>query len=194
VEFIKSNKVGGVFVCYKNSGEKETNIHLGSSVITHSEAKDELFSLTEPFAKVYKDEVLIVNKKYQKGNSDIEVTLVESPNVLMITSFPGDNFNYSLEGVNAVIIKPYHSGTLNTENNALKSFLMRAKDIKTPVFICNFDDKKCYETVKAYKDLELIVLPFCTIPAIYSKIWIAVSKKEDIKEFVLREIANEFIN
>lgn len=193
VDFIKSKKANGVFVAYKNENETETKIHLGTAVITHAEARDEIFSLGgKPFASVLDGVVTLGEKEILPNDKDLEVNFTSSPKVLMISSFPGDNFNYSLDGVNAVIIKPYHSGTLDTNNSALLEFCERAKDENVPVFLCNVLGGKAYDSARIYKDLSLTVLPFCTIPAIYIKIWLAVSKKADIREFVLSELSSEF--
>ena len=193
VEFIKSKKANGVFVAYKNDGEDFTGIHLGTAVTTHAEARDEIFSLNnKPFAIVSNGEVSLSNVKNKVNDKELEVKFTPSPEVLMLTSFPGDNFNYNLDGVKAVIIKPYHSGTLGTENPALSNFCERANKKDVPVFLCNVMGGKAYDSAKIYKDLALTVLPFCSIPAIYTKIWIAVSTNKDIREFVLTQIASEF--
>ena len=195
VDFIKSKKANGVFVAYKNENEKETKIHLGTAITSHAEARDEIYSLGgKPFAFVL-DGVVTLSEKakdYTPNDKEMEVDFVKSPSVLMVTSFPGDNFNYSLDGVKAVLIKPYHSGTLATENPMLKDFSERAKETGVPVFLCNVMGGKAYDSARVYKELSLTVLPFCTIPAIYTKIWLAVSKNRDIREFVLSELSSEF--
>lgn len=194
VDFIKSKKANGVFVAYKNSGENFTGIHLGTAVTTHAEARDEIFSLGgKPFASVLDGVVTLGGKEVILNDKEMEVNFTTFPKVLMISSFPGDNFNYSLDGVNAVIIKPYHSGTLDTNNSALLEFCERAKGENVPVFLCNVLGGKAYDSARIYKDLSLTVLPFCSIPAIYTKIWLAVSTGKDIREFVLNPIASEFI-
>ncbi len=195
VDFIKSKKANGVFVCYKNCTEENVQIHLGSRVIGHAEAMDDLYSLGgKPFSTVLDDEVLLSSgAEDNKQNSlDREVQFLSFPKVLVINSFPGDDFGYNLEGLNAVLIKPYHSGTLNAESKELYEFCERAKEKGVPVFLCNVNGGKAYVSSKIYKDLSLTVLPFCSIPAIYVKIWIAVSLGKDVREFVVNEISSEF--
>ena len=196
VDFIKSKSANGVFVSYKNADESETKIHLGTRVIGHAEAMDEIHSLGgECFATVSSEGKVSMNYvEWQPlvNGEDRTVEFVASPKVLMINSFPGDDFSYNLDGVNAVLIKPYHSGTLNTENTNLNSFCQRAKEKGVPIFLGNVAGGKAYSSSKSYKDLCLTVLPFCSIPAIYVKIWRAISLKKDVREFVINEISSEF--
>ncbi len=197
VDFIKSKKAKGVFVSYKNTGEEQTQIHLGSRVICHAEAMDEVYSLGGvPFGSVDGKGVVTLNDKFNGvtlNGKDRLVDFISSPKVLMVGSFPGDDFNYNLDGVNAVLIKPYHSGTLNTENLALREFCERAKEKGVPVFLSNVAGGSAYSSAKIYKDLSLIVLPFCATPAVYVKIWMAVSLKKDVREFVINQLSAEFL-
>ncbi len=196
VDFIKSKKANGVFVSYENSGKEETQIHLGTRVTSHSEARDEIFSLGDIHFATVKDGEVTLNDKMTEtvfNGEDRAVEFLSSPQVLIVNSCPGDEFRYNLEGVKAVIIKPYHSGTLNTENPALREFCQRAKDMGVPIFLCNVLGGKTYSSAKTYKDLSLTVLPFCAIPAIYVKIWLSLSLKKDIREFVINEISGEFM-
>ena len=194
VDFIKSKKANGVFVSYQNALDKDVEIHHGLSVVGHAEAMDDIFSLGgNCFACVNKaGEVTVKGEKPLRFSNGLDVKFVSSPKTLMINSFPGDEFNYSLEGVKAVLIKPYHSGTLNTESKEFLSFCERARDKGVPVFLCNVTGGKAYSSSKIYKDLSLTVLPFSSIPAIYVKIWIAVSLNKPIVEFVINEISQEF--
>ncbi len=195
VDFIKSKKANGVFISYKNRGEERTQIHLATGAVGHAEALDEIFSLGgQPFATVTAGEVELCKnaQEFLPNEVDRKVQFVSSPKTLIINSNPGDEFVYNVEGLNAVLIKPYHSGTLNTESENLHKFCERAKDLGVPVLLCNVAGGKAYVSSKNYKDLQLTVLPFCTVPAIYMKVWLATSLKKDVTEFVINEIASEF--
>ena len=194
VDFIKSKKANGVFVSYQNALDKDVEIHLGSLVVGHPEAMDNLFSLGgNCFALVNKDgEVTITQERPLRFSNGLDVKFTPSPKTLVINSCPGDEFNYSLKDVKAVLIKPYHSGTLNTENKKFLSFCERARENGVPIFLCNVTGGKAYSSSKIYKDLSLTVLPFSAIPAIYVKTWLAVSLNKPIVEFVVNEISGEF--
>lgn len=195
VDFIKDKTSKGVFVAYKNSNSNVVDIHLATNVVGHAEARDDVFSLQEnPFAFVEENGSVKKNLENIIYNIDSQnVDFVASPKVLVINSCPADEFNYCLDGYKAVLIKPYHSGTLNTENKALYKFCELANKKDVPVFLANVKSGTAYESSKIYKDLSLTVLPYCSIPAIYTKIWLAISLNKEIKQFVLSPIAGEFI-
>ena len=194
VDFISKGAQKGVFVAYKNKGSEFVDVHLATSLVGHLEGRDEIFGLEEkPFAQVCDGEILLNKTPNIYNVLKREVEFCSSPSVLIINSRPGDNFDYDLENIKAVLIKPYHSGTLNTANHALKDFCKEAKEKKIPVFLANVYGGSAYESSKTYKELGLTVLPFSAIPAIYVKIWIAISLGEDIEEFVLNQLAGEFI-
>ena len=194
VDFISKGAQKGVFVAYKNKDSEFVDVHLATSLVGHLEGRDEIFGLEEkPFAQVSDGEILGGKTPIIYNVLKRDVEFCSSPSVLVINSRPGDNFDYDLENTNAVLIKPYHSGTLNTANQALKEFCKKAKEKGVPVFLANVYGGSTYESSKTYKELGLTVLPFSAIPAIYVKIWIAISLGEDIKKFVLNELAGEFI-
>ena len=197
VDFIASKKAGGVFVAYCNQLGEGTDVHYATRILSHAESMDQLFSLDgQPFATVRDGEVVLNDKCILAVNIEREksVQFVESPKVLVVTTYPGDEFNYNLEDYNAVLIKPYHSGTLNTENQKLSVFCEKAKNLGVPVFLPNVSNGTAYESSKLYEKLSLTVLPYSTVPAIYTKIWLAVSLKKQVKDFVLKQISAEFIH
>ena len=107
---------------------------------------------------------------------------------------PGDSFDYDLSKYKAVILRPYHSGTLNTESKAFSDFCKNAKDRDIPVFVVNVHGGTTYESSKLYNELGITVLPMCSFISVYMKTWLAISLKKDIKEFVRTPVANEFLN
>ena len=194
VDFIKNKTAKGVFVAYKNKNSAYVEVHNATSVVGHAEARDDLFGLEEkPFARVKCGKVEKLGKEVLQNALEEKVEFCECPKILVVNSCPGDDFSYNIENCNAVLIKPFHSGTLNTENKALRDFCERANQKDVPVFLTNVNGGTAYESSKTYKELSLVVLPYCSIPAIYMKIWIAVSLGKEIKQFVLNEIAGEFV-
>ena len=176
VEFIKSGVKSGVYISYKNpSGEHF--IHSADKALGFSENDDSIYSLNKkPFA-VYKNKKVTV---FGKPSLEVSVrtAFCEFPNILVISTHPADSFAYSLENCNAVILRPYHSGTLNTENSAFKAFLERAKNI--PVFLVNAPEGTTYETTKEYEKLGIISLPHSTFAHTYMKIWANISESKNL--------------
>ena len=196
VEFIKSGMGTGVYVSYKNSFENKVNIHTGTRLIAHMEASSEVFSVdNNPYA-FYDNGKINLNNEYISGKVSDKINPVEFcdyPKILVVDCHPGDEFNYKPENYNAIILVPYHSATLNTQNDKFKKFMDEAKQNEVPVFLVNVPSGEQYETTKIYKELNINVLPMCSKPAIYVKCWIALSLGKNIKEFVNSSVAQEFI-
>ena len=110
----------------------------------------------------------------------------------MIDSYPGNSYSYSLENVNAVIFSPYHSATLNTASEDFQNFCISTKQKNIPVFLVNAPGGIAYESTKEYNDLGIIPLPLCTFVSAYVKLWLGISRKYDLKEFMKTAISNEY--
>ena len=197
VEFIKNRQKCGVFVSYKNENEQRISFHTATRIISHAEAQSDIYSLdNNPYAFFEKGTVSI-NPDYKtsvsgKGTGKVEFT--ESPDILFIESRPAYGYEYLPDDCTAVIISPYHSGTLNTASEKFKNFCKKAKEKNIPVFVVNVPKGTAYESSSLFDELGLLVLPFCTKISVYVKCWIAQSLGKCIKEFVLYQIAEEFIS
>lgn len=194
VKFINSGLASGVFVSYKNSKDKVVSIHKATRVSQYTEATADLYSIDgEPFA--FCDKVVSANDEYKTTESSMGAGCIDfrdAPRILVIESRPGDNFTYSLEGCQVVILRPYHSGTLNTNNKALKALCIEAKEKGIPVFTVNIKAGVSYESSKVYDELGLIILPMCSFSAIYVKCWAAISLGKSVLDFVKNPIDEEF--
>lgn len=184
VEFIKSKMGNGVFVCYKNTCENVTNIHIPSRMLQHSECSADIFSIEGVPYAYYNGTVTLGGAKQREAKQPLGfIRYAENSGILVIDSRPGDSFGYSLDGVKAVILKPYHSATLNTSSNALQAFCERAKVANVPVFAVNVKHGISYESTLLFGQLGIIPLPFSTYVSAYMKIWAAVSLGVDITKF-----------
>jgi L-asparaginase len=196
VEFIKSGSDTGVYVSYKNISDNKVNIHAGTRVIAHMEASADVFSVdNNPYAFCENGKI-VLNKEYMPGKVSDHIKPIEFcayPRILVVDCHPGDEFSYNPENYNAIILVPYHSATLNTQNDKFKSFLGKANKKDIPVFLINVPSGEQYETTKIYKELNINVLTMCSKSAIYMKCWIAVSLDKNIKEFVEIPLAQEFV-
>lgn len=193
VEFIKSGVGRGVFVSYKN-GREVTKIHIGTRLLSHNENYDFVNSFdSEPYA-VFDGRIIRNEKcKYSANSNSIASALfAEKSGILAIQAMPGDAFNYNLDGIRAVILRPYHSGTLNTASSAFVEFCERARAASIPVFVVNVHGDITYETSKEFEKLGICILPMCSFPAIYVKLWLADCSDEHFKAFILQNIANEY--
>ena len=110
----------------------------------------------------------------------------------MLDSMPNARYPDNLDGIKTIILRPYHSATVNTEDKELIVLCEKAKGQSIPVFLINSREGKDYESKIAFDKMDIVVLPKCTFAAIYMKCWLAVSIGANIKEFVLKEIYGEF--
>ena len=197
VRFIEQHKKAGVFIAYRNHSPSDVYIYPATRLTTHNEGRDTVYTIDFfPYGIYDKqgDEFKLFGEISKiKGRGGIgAVDFVKDPKILFLTSHPGDSFNYKVEDYNAVLIKPYHSGTLDTANQKFVEFCKKAKQNDIPIVIPNVIEGVSYDSTANYEELGLIVLPYTAIPATYIKLWLAISLKADIKEFMLNEICGEF--
>ncbi|MBQ2828270.1 MAG: asparaginase [Clostridia bacterium] len=181
VEFIKSKKAKGVFVSYKNEKETKTNIHIPTNMLQHSELSADIYSITgEPFAQ-YDGKITLLRGERKVSEKTLGVVeYSENSGILVIDSHPGDGFGYSLDGVKAVILKPYHSATLDTANENLHVFCRKAKEKDIPVFVVGVKSGVAYESTKLFDDIGIIPLPYGTFVSAYMRIWAELSKRKHL--------------
>lgn len=169
VEHIANKKQKGVVISYKNRNEAP-KIWNPLTALSYLEGDDRLFSLE--------------NGK-EKKILPTDFTLCENHNILVLNPHPGDSFSYSIKGVKAVILRPYHSGTLNTENEKFKRFCMKANAKNIPVFVVNYPEGATYESSALFTELGIIPLENSTFASVFMKLWIGISLKNNLAHFVL---------
>ena len=174
VEFIKTGGSRGVFVSYRNFGE-DTCIHHATKVVAHTENFDEIYSIDKTPCAVYSDKIKINTDCCSESEYKGDIIFCENPQILCISAMPGDNFRYDISKCKAVILRPYHSGTLNTSSEGFIDFCNRLKSAQIPVFVVNGRDGVTYESAKEYKNLGLTVLPGSPFVAVYMKLWAEMS-------------------
>lgn len=176
VELIKSKKTKGVFVSYKNENNTKTSIHRPHNMLQHSELSGDIYSITgKPFAE-YDGEITICEENDELlPEAHGVVCYSENSAILVVDSHPGDSFSYSLDGVKAVILKPYHSATLDTANEKLHAFCSKAKEKRVPVYVVGVNGGVAYESTKLFDDVGIVPLPYGTYVSAYMKIWAEMS-------------------
>lgn len=180
VDFICSNKAKGIYVAYKNKNSAAL-FHDPVRLHNHPENDDALYSM-RPFAESKNGEVNILAEENENPLALGIFSLIKSPQILTIFSCPGDSFSYSPEKYNAIIIKPYHSGTLNTANESFIEFCKEAKSKNVPIFVVNIPDGNLYESSKEFNKLGIIPIVSSAFPSVYTRLWIAISRNENLYE------------
>ena len=173
VDFIKNGCGRGVFISYKNEN-KTVMFHNALVTLDHLEANDALFSM---YGKVYAKEtengieVLSTSEPCEK----LPAKFAEDSGILTVELHPADGYTYALENYKAVILRPYHSGTLNTDSPAFKAFCERAKALGIPVYVVNILNGAAYESAKTYEELGITPMCDTTFAAAYVKLWMQLS-------------------
>lgn len=196
VSFIKEKAGKGVFVSYRNNGCESTHIHYGTRVFSHLEITDSVYSIGDMFYASHLDGRIMLNKAFKFSDADTENKIRKfCPNsgILVVNSVPGDAFDYSLDDKKAVLLRPYHSGTVNTESSSFRAFCKRAKEKTIPVFVPGAGIETAYASTAIFNELNIKHLPCMTFVSAYIKLWLAVSEEADINEFMYKPIANEIL-
>ena len=181
VELIKSGEKG-VFIAYRNS-DGVVYYHQADKLLRHREMSDEIFSVGGPYGKLVDGRV----EFFQKNNTKAVVKgahFVKTPGILSITATPEDGFNYGLDGVKAVLLSPYHSGTLDVDSPSFGAFCYQAASRQIPIFVADVLDGDQYATSKKFSELRIISLNNEPSVSAFVKMWLAVSLDRDVKAFM----------
>lgn len=180
VEFIKQGCGKGVYISYKNRNDR-LKFHIALKALSYGESDDLIHSLYENHYAEYTENGIKLVGEAEKLTPIGKFTLCDRPKILTVSASPSDGFEYDIKKYNAIILRPYHSGTLNTENPDLKRFCKQARDFNMPVFITNIHGGAAYESSKLYEELGVIPLPCLTFVSVFMRLWIGISKNENLK-------------
>ncbi len=177
IEFIKQRQGKGVFVAYRN-GDNRPYFHAGINLLTHQEYDDSIYTLNNNYYAEYIDGKVIIHRRFvecRPAEAD-DTRLIEEPKILVINSHPADSFDYEINNYNAVIIRPYHSATLNTANTKLKLFCQKAFEQNMTVYVSSVMPGITYESSKQFDELAIKNTPNITFTDLYIKLWFDISK------------------
>jgi len=179
VEFIKSKAGKGVFAVYRNDNHS-VYLHKALSLLTHSEGNDSLHSFGSKYFAKLTDEGFAVSENTDKFNEALDFTLCKHPQILVVNAYPGESYDYNLENYKAVILRPYHSGTLDTANEKFEQFCVSAAKKGIPVFVVNVKEGTTYASSKEFDNYKIVPLYSYSFVSAYMRLWIAISKNEDL--------------
>lgn len=193
VSFIKAGAGRGVFVPYKNRGEDFVRINRAVKLIAYRELDDRLYCVDDEIcAGAYGDRIDVTYEPPRRGGGLGPIRFIERPRILTVSARPGDGFYYDLDNYEAVLLSPYHSSTLNTESREFCEFCAAAAEKNIPVFAVNIGSGAVYESALLYNELGIVKLYNSAFAAAYIKLWIALSRGENIREFMKKPICGEF--
>ncbi len=197
VAFIRGKAGRGVYACYANDASGCVDIHCAARMLRHPEFSDKIYSLGgSPYAR-YRDNMVKTCDDYipsATGTPCGRVHFCDNPGLLTIHASPTEQYDYDLSKYRAILLIPYHSGTLNTASPQLEQLCSQARELNIPVFLPDVPCGDAYESMRAYQRLHIHILLGAASVPISVKIWIAISLGLDIALFVKTPMVQEFIN
>lgn len=194
VEFIRNKIANGVFVAYKNDRETTTNIHIASRILQHIENDSDIYSIDGTTYAKY-DGSFTTNSITMSGTTNAigVVRYTSDSQILTVQSIPGSTYSYSLDNIKAILLQPYHSGTLNTANAEFVKFCNLAYKKQIPIFVSSVRPGISYESSELFEKLNIIPLPYSTYISAYMKLWAGISLDRNLIEFMNKPIGNEIV-
>lgn len=157
--------IGGVFVSYRNTGEKPA-IFPANTLLPFAPYSDYLSSLGGAYG--YFEGERFINLMGELGGFDCEpYTLSENSPVLWLRAHPGMSFP-DLSGNKAVLFESYHSGTLPTKDEKFAEFCRKTEAKK---FVVGVEERIQYESTSRYELLDIVELPPISPIYAYMMLW-----------------------
>lgn len=190
----------GVFVSYRN-GDHVQYIHRGIRLLPHLPYSDDLFSIGGTYyGTVSGDGTFTKNAAYEEQEDDkifsyqgLSLPDTWDSGISRIFPYPGMQYpdlGSISNGILAVLLDTYHSGTLCSITPDMEQFFKTAAERKISVFLTGADNRISYDSVRAWESFHINVLPPASPIAMYVKLWMALSSKELLKNVALDEIMN----
>lgn len=173
VDFIRGKHGKGVFIAYQNQGGP-VKFHNALAAVDHLEADDSVFSIFgKEYARENAEGICVTGKS--APCEKLPVKFAEDSRILTIELHPANGYAYDPEHYKAIILRPYHSGTLNTDSVAFTDFCRRAKDAGIPIYAVNIQSGDTYASSKAFDELGITPLYNTTFADAYVKLWMQLS-------------------
>lgn len=197
VNFIRQ-KIGGVWVVYKNSDEENTTVHNGARLLESQAFSDCFYSAGNSFfGRFDSGESFIKNENYREFPDEISPIIPNKLNetsdfILRINSYVGITFPHINPNIKYVIMGTFHSGTINTKSDYVKEFFSELRQKNITVFLTGTTEGTAYESTKAFKEMNVVPVPNIAPIALYMKIWLAESAGLDVTETITKNLGGDF--
>lgn len=191
--FIRQGGPKGVYVSYRNDGTDTVTIHHALRLLQHGEGVADLFSLGTAAALYENGHVRITHTDTSAKAALGPVRYCDRAPILVIDSVPGNGYTYSLDGIKAVLLKPYHSATLNTDSDAFAAFCHRAREQGIPVFVSGVKAGPSYQSSARFDELHIRTAPYSTFASLYMKLWAGISLGRDLEAFANTAVSCEWL-
>lgn len=196
VSVITDQNSRGVFAVYP-LGSSSVGVHRGSRLVQQLPYASDFSSAADALYGIVKDGTVIKNPSYSEMPNAFHLT---SPfasalcPVAFITVYPAMTYPAISKRTKAVVLCPYHSGTLDTESAETKRFAKLCKNRGISVYVSGTGANADYETMESYPRLGFLRLPPLTSPnAMLVKLWLLHSQRElDPEKYVFEPLGGDF--
>ena len=188
VLFIEERRGRGVFVPYRNSDESAARIHRATRLVSSLDFSDaQESSLGEEYGSFDSSFTFKYNEKYKESADKIpRINGAEvgeyCDTVLPIYPYPGMKYPECLDGIKAIVLNTYHSGTMNTKSEGSREFFRAAKDSGVRLFVVGLENGPRYESASHYEALGITPIFNISPIAAYVKLWLLLAAGRDISE------------
>ncbi len=208
----KEENYKGVFVSYRNGGEP-CRIYRATRIQAYRPFSDVLRSTFGSFVGT------ITEKSGRSGDSgcgfsifhpnksssfeelpdeiaplSIEGMSAQSP-VLRLPCYPGmvypDSAALKKQGIRAVLMDSYHSGTINTKSKASCRFYQDMFQIGIPLYVAGINGEAAYESTEKFARYGIHPLLRLAPVAAYMKLWLGISSGLSPEEFLEKPLAGD---
>lgn len=170
VAYIERGAPALTLTAYRNPTTTAVTLHHANRFYLQPELAEEVIGAAPPAAVFENGEVTLVDAAVP-DRLPMTNRYPAHSRVLMATAVPGMGYPYALEGIKAVLFRPYHSGTLNTADQMLTEFCKKAQNNRIPLYISATGHDADYDSTAAYAALGIEVLPPCTLAEAYMRLW-----------------------
>ncbi len=198
VEFIANVRTPGVWVPYQNEPDGNIYVHFAARLLGSMAFSDKIFSVCDMYYGYFdsgygfcrnESAELVADEISPLGHGDLAAA---AERILFIEPYPGMTYP-DIDGIDYIVHKSYHSGTINTKNYCPKDFFEKAAQNGTAIFLVGVYDGQAYESTGAFGRFSIIPIKHIAPIAAYVKLWLCVSEGKDPAGLLGRSLGSDII-
>lgn len=192
VRFIKEKAGKGVFVTYRNVGDKVVSVHRGTRLVGAAAFSDNISSAFDCVYGHFDESYNFVKNPTYREAPDALPPLdtarlgERSDGIRVIFPYPATVYPELDESVKYILLCTYHSGTVNTRSEYVREYFDKAKRMGVKVYAAGVADGPEYQSARAFGELGIIPIKNISPVAAYLKLWLlSLDGKESVDKLSL---------
>lgn len=181
IRFIAEVGTPGVFVVYQNEGEPVT-VHRGTRLCESLPFTDAVYSIYNSFYGRFEEgKPFLKNPAYRELENGMpaigaQALGEECKEILRVAPYPGNPYRALAPHVRYVLHTSYHSGTVNTESEQVKTYFAAAKRAGVTTFLTGVAPGAAYDSTRVFEEMGVIPLYNIAPIAAFVKLWMLTVK------------------